>query len=87
MNLSDTKTELTLVTTEYNCTMRVYKFYVAIYCTRIYLGEYKNLNTVKFFWKYLLNGDGYYFAWDEIIFSKQAARPFSILTPIMKCSH
>ena len=31
--------------------------------------------------------DGYYFAWDEIIFSKQAARPFSILTPIMKCSH
>ena len=39
-------------------------------------GEYKNLNTVKVFWKYLLNGDGYYFGWDEIIFSKQAARPF-----------
>ena len=36
-------------------------------------GEYKNLNTVKVFWKYLLNADEYYFAWDEIIFSKQAA--------------
>ena len=25
----------------------------------------------KGFWKYPLNGNGYYFAWDEIIFSKQ----------------
>ena len=36
------------------------------------MGEYKNLNNVKVFWKYLLNGDEYYFTWDEIIFSKQA---------------
>ena len=43
-------------------------------------GEYKNVNTVKVFWKYLLNGDKYYLARDQIIFSKQAARPFSILT-------
>ena len=37
------------------------------------MGKYKNLNTVKVFWKYLLNGDWYYFVRDEIIFSKQAA--------------
>ena len=30
------KTELTLVTSEYSC-LRVYKFYVAICCNRIYL--------------------------------------------------
>ena len=41
--------------------------------------EYKNLNIVKVLWKYLLNGDAYYFGWDEIIFSKQAARPFLYL--------
>ena len=39
----------------------------------------QNLNTVKVFWKYLLNGDWYYFGRDEIIFSKQAARPFLYL--------
>ena len=33
----------------------------------------------KVFWKYLLNGDGYYFGWDDIMFSKQAARPFLYL--------
>ena len=32
---SDTKTELTLVTSKYSCTESA--FYVAIYCTRIYL--------------------------------------------------
>ena len=47
----------------------------------------KNLNTVKVFWKNLLNGDRYYFGCDEIIFSKQATRPFGILTPIIKSSH
>ena len=51
------------------------------FCCRCWtrVGDYKNLNTVKVFWKYLLNGDGYYFGWDEIIFSKQAARPFMYL--------
>ena len=39
----------------------------------------KILTHVKVLWKYLLNGDKYYFGWDEIIFSKQAARPFLYL--------
>ena len=51
---------------------------------KTWVGEFKNLNPVKGFWKYPFNGDRYYFGQGEVIFSKQAARPFSILTPIKK---
>ena len=53
--MSDTKTELTLVTSECSCT-RVYKFYVALYYTKIYLSIYGfQLNRKIFRRKFCIN--------------------------------